>query len=401
LNNLGNLRGHEEWVEFPFLQKFNLEKVSFENQENVALSPDAFPLLNELDLLASEPFYAKILESCQRESSRPIKRVSLYNHLVKECFEALLMVPVEELNLYFTQSAKKFSSDIPWSEEKIITKTLKKFKCVDFDAVSSTAFLINCKQLESLDLHRISTDIDLSLLSNLPLLKELAFRPPSEKMLFLIKDAFRSAVVLASLQKLELIREMVLSRFEGLENVLPNLRIIESSARVDERQKEENLLNSFLYVVRNFPKVEEICFNGEGANKSFKEFKPMQTRIPRLLKKEKPSLIIYYPISCQYEPEPEKEGTRRDREDSDEEEEEEEEEEGEEEERSESSPQQKQRPTKAKKPRAKKASPKKSTATKKKQKAKVETKKKPAGKKTTATSKKKKIAPTKKAAKKK
>ncbi len=40
----------------------------------------------------------------------------------------------------------------------------------------------------------------------------------------------------------------------------------------------------------------------------------MNTRIPRLLKKEKPSLSIYYPSLCQYEPEPEKEGTRRDRE---------------------------------------------------------------------------------------
>ena len=126
---------------------------------------------------------------------------------------------------------------------------------------------------------------------------------------FLIKDLFRSAgennVVLPSLQKMELIDEIAISRFEGLENILPNLRILESSTRVSGRENDENLLNSFLYLVRNFPKLEEIQFSG---------LHSFNSKIPRLLKKEKPSLIIYYPSLCQYEPEPEKEGTRRDRE---------------------------------------------------------------------------------------
>jgi hypothetical protein len=128
--------------------------------------------------------------------------------------------------------------------------------------------------------------------------------------LFLIKDLFRSAgenniVVLPSLQKLELIDERALYSFEGLENIFPNLRIFVSSARVDLRENDENFLNSFLYLVRNFPKLEEIRFKGSNSFKS---------NFSQLLKKEKPSLIIYYPETCQYEPEPEKEGTRRDRE---------------------------------------------------------------------------------------
>jgi hypothetical protein len=271
---------------------------------------------------ALDPFYSKILESCQRESSAPIKRIKIHNPLAKEGLEALLMVPVEELNLEYTQSVEHISLDIPWSEEKIITKTLKKFSWADYE-IRSIAFLINCKQLESLELRCISSDIDLSALSNLAFLKELSFKSPVEgrnasEKLFLVKDLFPSAgennVVLPSLQKLELIDELALSRFEGLENIFPDLRILESSVRVDERENDENLLNSFLYLARNFPKLEEIRFNGQGASASYQTFKPMNTRIPRLLKKEKPSLIIYYPESCQYEPEPEKEGTRRDRE---------------------------------------------------------------------------------------
>jgi hypothetical protein len=217
---------------------------------------------------------------------------------------------------------------------------LKKFKWEDngqwYGYVSNIAFLNNCKQLESLELLPISSNIDLSALSNLPLLKELSFRSPREdsERSFLIKDLFRSAVVLPSLQKLDLTHEIALSRFDGLENIFPNLRILVSSSqicessyhlpksanprisstRVDLYQFDENLLNSFLYVVRNFPKLEEISFNGKCISSSRKIFKPMNTRIPRLLKKVKPSLIIYYPSSCQYEPEPEKEGTRRDRE---------------------------------------------------------------------------------------
>ncbi len=170
-----------------------------------------------------------------------------------------------------------------------------------------------------MELDQISFNIDLSALSNLPLLKELSFvahsRGSGNEKLFVIKDLFRSsgennAVVLPSLQKLDLIDEKGLSRFEGLENILPNLRILESSARVDKRENDENLLNSFLYLVRNFPKLEEIRFNSRSSDTS----NPMNTRIPRLLKTEKPSLIIYYPETCQYEPEPEKEGATKVRE---------------------------------------------------------------------------------------
>ncbi len=128
-----------------------------------------------------------------------------------------------------------------------------------------------------------------------------------------MKDLFRSAVVLPSLEKIELSYESALSRFEGLENIFPNLRILVSSARVNERENDENLLNSFMYVVRNFPTLEEICFIGRIALSSDTKVKPMKTRIPRLVKKEKSSLIVYYPDTCQYEPEPEKEGTRRER----------------------------------------------------------------------------------------
>jgi hypothetical protein len=320
-------------VEFPFLKKLKLMRVSFDSREKIALSSDAFPSLDILELQIeneSDPFYSKILESCQRESLTPIKRVTIRNQLGKEELKALLMVPVETLTLCCTASIDDTSSDIPWDKEKIITKTLKKFIWVDYDNISSIAFLINCKHLESLDLYPISSDIDLSALSNLPLLKELSFNSPApygEKS-FLIKNLFRSAaensnnnninnnnnnsnnhntqvVVFPSLQKLELFDEKAISLFEGLENTLPNLRILESSARVDERENDENLLNSFLYLVRNFLKLEEIRFSG---------LHSFNTRIPRLLKKEKPSLIIYYPKTCQYEPEPEKEGTRRDRE---------------------------------------------------------------------------------------
>jgi hypothetical protein len=223
------------------------------------------------------------------------------------------------LKLDQTWFSNHIPSDIPWSEEKIITQTLKKFKCVDFDAVSSMAFLINCKQLGSLKMYQISYNIDFSPLSNLPLLKELSFGSPvrEKEKLFVIKDLFRSAgennvVVLPSLQKLELRDEMALSRFEGLENIFPNLRILESSTSVDERENDEDLLNSFLYVIRNFPKLEEIRFSGQVADASYKICKPMNTRIPRLLKKEKPSMIIYYPETCQYEPESENEGETRD-----------------------------------------------------------------------------------------
>jgi hypothetical protein len=184
---------------------------------------------------------------------------------------------------------------------------------------------------------------------------------------------------------LGLIHERGISSFEGLENILPNLRILVSSAPVNKHEKDENLLNSFLYLVRNFPKLEEIRFRDLYS----------KSKISRLLKKEKPSLNIYYTGSCQYEPEPEKEGTRRNRKDSDEEE------------SSESSPQKrkqtakkqtKRTTTNTKKPAAKKAAPKQKTAaTKTKQKAKVD-KKKPAGKKTATTPKKKKIAPTTKKA---
>ncbi len=131
-----------------------------------------------------------------------------------------------------------------------------------------------------------------------------------------MKDLFPSSgennVVLPSLQKLELMYERALSRFEGLENILPNLRIVVSSARVDARENDENLLNSLLYLVRNFPQLEEIRFNCKNVFSRGMTFKPMNTRIPRLLKKENPSLIIYYPSLFQYEPEPEKEGTRAD-----------------------------------------------------------------------------------------
>ncbi len=320
------LAGHEEWVEFPFLKELDVGRVSFGHQENFALSPDAFPSLDILEfeiMTASEPFHTKILEGCQRESSRPFKQVDIHYHLAKEGFEALLMVPAEELNLYRTRPnshiSLDISLDIPWGEEKIITKTLKNFKWVDYREISSIAFLNNCKQLESLQLFYIPSNIDLSALANLPRLKEFSFMPyPYGTGLFLIKDLFRSTgennVVLPSLQKLELKYENALPCFEGLENIFPNLRILVSSARVDKRKNDQNLLNSFLYLVRNFPKLEEIRFSGKSANLSDTIFTPMQTQIPRLLKKEKPSLIIYYPISCQFEPEPEKEGSRRDRE---------------------------------------------------------------------------------------
>jgi hypothetical protein len=310
------IHGHEEWVEFPFLKKLNLGRVYFGYQEKIALSPDAFSSLLHLEIAnAVGPFYAKIFESCQRESSAPIKRINIQNGMAKEGLEALLMVPVEELNLDCTWFINHIPLNIPWSEEKIITKSLKKFKWLENDAVSSIAFLSNCKQLESLELHPISSTIDLSALSNLPLLKELSFKSPvREENLFFIKDLFPSAVVLPSLQKLELKDENAISCFEGLENIFPNLRILVSSARVDERENDENLLNSLLYLVRNFTKLEEIRFSGQGADGLYKNFKPMNTRIPRLLKKEKPSLIIYYPETYQYEPQPEKEGTRRHRE---------------------------------------------------------------------------------------
>jgi hypothetical protein len=387
LVDLPRLAGHEKWKEFPLLKIFTLGRVSFDHQEKFALSSDAFSSLDILDLNngnETDPFHTKILEGCQRKkSSKPIKEINIHTHLEKEGFEALFMVPVEELNLDLTWTTNHIPLDILWSEEKIITKTLKKFKWWDFDPVSSISFLKNCKQLEFLELPEISSNIDLSPLANLPLLKELSLESPyeteekeEEENSFMIKDLFRSAhennnnnnnsndpavvlpsldnndnnnnnnnhdncenaasaaavlpqnnnndnnnnnnnaqvVVLPSLEKLELMNEKALSRFEGLENILPNLRILVSSARVDERENDENLLNSFLYVVRNFPKLEEIRFNGKDAFSSGKFFKPMHTRIPRLLKKEKPNLIIYYPSSCQYESEPEKEGTRRDRE---------------------------------------------------------------------------------------
>ncbi len=225
------------------------------------------------------------------------------------------MVPVEELNLDYTRSIEHLFSDILWSEEKTMTKTLKKFKWVDYDLLSSIKFLINCKQLESLALGRISSIIDLSALSHLPRLKVLSFKSPFEEKekFFLIKDLFRPDVVLPSLQTLVLSFEIAVSRFEGLENIFPNLRALVSSAFVKERENDEDLLNSFLYLVRKFPKLEEICFNGQVAKATYKNFEPMNTRIPRLLKKEKPSLSIYYPSLCQYEPEPEKEdGTRSD-----------------------------------------------------------------------------------------
>jgi hypothetical protein len=115
------------------------------------------------------------------------------------------------------------------------------------------------------------------------------------------------------LQKLQLVDENAISCFEGVESILPNLRIFVSSTRLDKRKDEENRLNSFLYLVRNFPKLEEIHFNPQSAFSPYKNFKPTNSRIPRLLKKEKPSLIIYYPSLCQYEAEPEKEGARGDR----------------------------------------------------------------------------------------
>jgi hypothetical protein len=341
LNNGIFLHGHEEWVEFPFVEKLNLLNVLFDNPdedqanriENFALSPDAFPSLLILDMEdPSDIFCTKILESCQRESPT-IKRVNNENMRRKQGLVALSMVPVEALIFKNTLSMNDTSLFTSWSEEKIITKTLKKFTLMQYaDLVSSVSFLTNCKQLESLTLFQISSDIDFSVLSNLPRLKELSFRsgcPYGEKLL-VIKDLFRSAgkkkapvVVLPLMQKLELRFEVALSRFEGLENIFPNLRILESSTRVDERENDKKLLNSFLYLVRNFPKLEEIRFNGQGpsSHKIFKRFtgdttifKPMHTRIPRLLKQEKPGLSIYYPSLCQYEPEPEKEGTRRDRE---------------------------------------------------------------------------------------
>jgi hypothetical protein len=67
------------------------------------LSSDAFPSLDVLELdirHASDSFFRKMFESFQREISTPIKRIKIYNHLAKENLEALLMVPVEELNLY-------------------------------------------------------------------------------------------------------------------------------------------------------------------------------------------------------------------------------------------------------------------------------------------------------------
>ncbi len=323
LINLRKLHGHEEWVEFPLVKKLNVVYVLFDcYQETFALSPDAFPSLDVLELgiekdpfrTTNDPFHKKILESYQRESSRPIKRINIQRNLAQKGLQALLMVPVEELNLDCTWYNEHLSSNIPWSEEKIITKTLKKFKWKNYgEQLSSVAFLINCKQLESLELHKFMSKIDLSALSNLPLLKELSFVPPvqEKEKSFVIKDLFRSAVVFPSLQKLELIDEKAISLFEGLENILPNLRILVSSARVDEHENNNNLLNSFLHLVRNFPKLEEIRFNGKCISSSRKMFNPMNTRIPRLLKKEKPSLIIYYPETCQYEIELEKAGPRR------------------------------------------------------------------------------------------
>jgi hypothetical protein len=122
-------------------------------------------------------------------------------------------------------------------------------------------------------------------------LKELSFRSPFEEKedSFMIKDLFHRSVgennvVLPSLQKLELIDENALSRFEGLENILPNLRVLVSSARVNERENDENLLNSFLYLVRNFQNLEEIQFRDDNFYNS---------SVSRALKKEKPNLIIY------------------------------------------------------------------------------------------------------------
>jgi hypothetical protein len=408
LIQLHDVRGHEFWVEFPFLKKLFVERVYFdERNKTIALSPDAFPSLERLNFqYTHDPFHREILEGCQRESSSPIKRIKIRTEMDKNCFEALLMVPVEELDLDDTGAVELISSDIPWSEEKIITKTLKKFKWLDSGDVS-IAFLINCKQLESLELGRISSKIDLSPLSSLPLLKELSFNSPARfgDKLAMIKDSFRSAVVLPSLQQLELRSGFALSRFEGLENFLPNLRILVSSTLVTLNQNDDNVLNSFLYLVRNFPNLQEIRFPD---NHSF------NTRIPRLLKQEKPSLVIYYPETCQYELAPgeevtrrDREGTRRNRQDFDED--------SDEETASSESPPRKQKQKQTtkkqtkrttantKKPKAKKAVPKKTTtAKKKKQKAKVEKKKKkPAGKKTPATPKGKKIAPAKKVAKKK
>ncbi len=116
------LNGHEEWVEFPYLKKLDLARASFVQQEKCALSLDAFPSLNVLDLhieFKSDLFYAKILNSCQREnSSAPMKRINIDNQLTKENLDALLMVPVEELELVYPHSTQHVSSDIPWSEEK-------------------------------------------------------------------------------------------------------------------------------------------------------------------------------------------------------------------------------------------------------------------------------------------
>jgi hypothetical protein len=145
-------------------------------------------------------------------------------------------------------------------------------------------------------------------------LKEFSFGiPPEQKGKFLIKNLFRSATKIPSLQILELMDHDGSSpciSLEGLETFFPNLKILKSHRPMDKFESDEEVLNSFLYVVRKFPKLEEIQFNHKTRDYlGFTIENCFNTRIPRLLKKEKPSLVIYYAGSCRYEPEPAKEVT--------------------------------------------------------------------------------------------
>jgi hypothetical protein len=313
LNFLQNIDGYEEWTcDFFALKSLELCELAFVDQQekSIALSSSsAFAFLQELDLAQPRhPFFTRIIEACHQS---PIRKVTVRDTMSTEFAEALLMVPVEELHLEYSTFFQQLPPTIIWSEEKTITKTLKSLIVEGYYPIPSISFLSNCKRLECLSLGTTSRLIDLSALASLPNLKKFAFITPSTNEaseVFQLKNLFTSSsssssatqqtpvVVIPSLEILEFLEKHMPISFEGMENILPNLKVFDSMVTLEQFEQveeEEEMLNSFLYLVRNFPKLEEMKFADEiGPVK--------KSRIARVLKKEKPSLIIYYSKLCQY-----------------------------------------------------------------------------------------------------
>jgi hypothetical protein len=306
LENVRNIDGYEEWVEFPLLKTLTLREVRLrENQETGQLSSSAFPILNEIDIsFQNNTFFAKILEASSTQPTA-IKRITVKDGMAKEFAEALLMVPVEELSIQYTSFFESISSEVPWSDDKTITKTLRRFSQLEhIHSISSISFLANCKQLEYLSLVQVSPNIEISLsgLTNFSNLNELIVALPLKDDLLQIRSLFQSpetnqaTIVVPSLQIFSLLVHEECSEyfsFEGLENIFPNLKIFVLSKNLDIFPEDSDIVKSFLCAVRNFSKLEEIRFNDSDS---------FNSRTSRLLKTENPDFIIYYPKTFKYEP---------------------------------------------------------------------------------------------------